>query len=1043
MTEKNRKTADTILPYVREAAYPQFGGLETRFTFNEKTGAMMSVTAPGGRGIADAFMNRYKLMARSGDVEATEEEDVVKKCTRDKHCTVYLCANPKMPDVIIVKRYDAYHGGVRRTLTFENSGKEKKYITPFTECRFVPTFQTNLWHLGAGYIGPYKPFPHVRQARPVNEYKQSSKGLVLINPDGKRGNFTHYRVKIDEQVVFPWWHSTIGHYREYHDRLWYLPDGYRMGLGTFSLETGKTVSVTDQFTFFDGDLFTFFDDVFTKDEDVARELASIPPPPAWLGDLLACMGGDYDDCVRWMTEMTDEGIILTKYFGVYSWGDYPVDRNMAANQGGVITPQELRTYMQGLQAVSPSRVKSCIYQIVISTSFFTDVFKNHSEWFRVYDRDGKPDSLFPGLNINWQTMFNNADCRRWLVDMLCRSSDYLGTDTIYLDEVQMTNTIDWERDQITLDSDTVKFWKELKKRLQDEGKMFYANGSGCPYADLNYMESPHELAPSRWRDWAGVGWGISMMNRIRPGQRACPLTWTKNLDYINRILALGWVPNPYLMSSIHHLTTIRAVYQSGNLLPVNAKYTPDWKTDEKVEVESHSMKRADANDVLLSFINRADEQDIPVAVKLESLGFGKNERINIWKLHVDTERYKENYRENLSDKELKANWRESGSLRNARITDPELIYSGKADGVFKDVIAKLGRDKIEQYLFTASPVAFYAVDDLPLNYFYTAQRKARIEGNQINLEKKSDILLIDTERDFVAVTANGNPVATRKVRVGSLNGTLVALESGEWKLGWKEIPRQHTEEPATLPAESPKQITKVHPPVPFYDPERFEVQETHVVKDGAKIAKAAVYEKRLIHTIRLQTNLTATVTAADAEKMTLVAGPSRREYTVRDFETFAGFELEGANSARFKFSHTFGEVISIYLGHVTSNNPGKTNEFFTGLIVDYRVGGKYTKRVSISTGLYDPAYALTCPKWGTGRAPDVKLDLGAWIDGPKERTFSLDIAKFAPEGWDGTVFLSLGTVRIMSGRSLKLEILSFNDSNARDFCCFRQDTAEN
>ncbi|MDD4018756.1 MAG: hypothetical protein PHV28_12535, partial [Kiritimatiellae bacterium] len=938
--------------------------------------------------------------------------------------------------------YAAYHGGVRRTLTLENSGKEKKYLTPFTECRFVPSFQTNLWHLGAGYIGPYKPFPTVGQARQVKEYKQSSKGLVLIHPDGKRGNFTHYRVKLDDQVVFPWWYSTIGHYREYHDRLWYLPDGYRMGLGTFGLETGKAVSVTDQFTFFDGDLFTFFDDVFAKDEDVARELASIPPPPKWTDDLLACMGGDYDDCVRWMTEMTDEGVVLAKYFGAYGWGDYPVDRNIAANQGGVITPQELRTYMQDLQAISPSRVKSCIYQIVISTSFFSKVFKDHPEWFRVHDRDGKRDSLFPGLNMNWQTMFNNADCRRWLVDMLCRSSDYLGTDTVYLDETQMTNTIDWERDQITLDSDTVKFWKELQERFREKGKMFYANGSGCPYADLNYMESPHELAPNRWRDWAGVGWGIGMMNRMRPGQRTSPLTWTKNLDYINRILALGWVPNPYLMCCINYLTTIRAVYQSGNLLPVNAKYAPDWKTDDQVEVESHTMKRADAKDVLLSFINRAEAQDIPVAVMLGSLGFGEGERINVWKLHVDTERYTANYRENLSDKELKANWREQGTVRNARITDPELLYSGKADGVFKDVIAKLGRDKIEQYLFTASPAAFYAVDDLPLNYFYTAQRKARIEGNRVKLQKKSDILLIDKARDFTAVTANGQPVATRRVRVGPLAGTLAALGPGEWTLEWKEIPRKPADETVELPFEGPKQITKVKPPVPFYDPERFEVKETNVVKDGVKIVKAAVYDKRLLHTVRLQTNLASTVTAADPEKLTLVAGPSRREYTVRDFETFSGFELEGARSVRLKFSHTFGDVISIYLGHITFNNPGKTNEFFTGFIVDYRVGGKYVKRVSMSTGLFHPAYTLTCPKWGTGRAPDEKIDLGEWINGPKERVFSMDLAKHAPEGWDGTAFLSLGTVRIMSGRSLKLEILSFNDANASDFCRVRPEPAE-
>ena len=47
---------------------------------------------------------------------------------------------------------------------------------------------------------------------------------------------------------------------------------------------------------------------------------------------------------------------------------------------------------------------------------------------------------------------------------------------------------------------------------------------GNPYAHLNYMESPDELEPSRWRNWAGVGFGISMMSRMKRGNRTALLT---------------------------------------------------------------------------------------------------------------------------------------------------------------------------------------------------------------------------------------------------------------------------------------------------------------------------------------------------------------------------------------------------------------------------------------------------------------------------------------------------------------------------------------
>ena len=83
-------------------------------------------------------------------------------------------------------------------------------------------------------------------------------------------------MKINENVVFPWFHSTIGHYREYADRLWYLPDGYRMGLGTLDLQPGKAISVTDFLRPFPGDLYSFFEEVFAKDQEVMAEIDSIP-----------------------------------------------------------------------------------------------------------------------------------------------------------------------------------------------------------------------------------------------------------------------------------------------------------------------------------------------------------------------------------------------------------------------------------------------------------------------------------------------------------------------------------------------------------------------------------------------------------------------------------------------------------------------------------------------------------------------------------------------------------------------------------------------
>ena len=1024
--------ADALLPYIRKASAPAFGGLDARFVLDEGTGGIRSLAAADGSGVAKAFGNRYRLMAKSGDVEATEDEDVVSAKRRVDGGVEFTCTNPKMPGVSIVKRYVAANGGLRRTLTFRNETDESKYVTPFTECRFPASFQTNVWHLGAGYIGPYKPFPSVKEPRPVNEYRQSSKGLVFIHPKGSHSGFSHYRVKIDDTVVLPWWHSTIGHYREYHDRLWYLPDGYRMGLGTFGLKPGKPVSVTDQFNAFTGDLFTFFDGIFAKDADIAAEFASIPPPPDWMRDIYAFLPGDHDDLTRWVAEASDEGVLIPRPGCVYSWGDYSPDHDWHSGQGGIIRPKEMLDFLDRLRAISP-RVDPSIYGIVISTSFFTEVFKANPEWFRTHDRDGNLDSLFPGQNLNWQTMFNNADCRKWLVDMLVSLARYLKTDMVYLDETQMTNTIDWDRDQVTLDSDTVRFWKELKARFAAEGLAFSANGSGNPYADHNYMESPHELAPDRWRDWVGIGWAIGMMHRMRPGQRATPLYWSGKCDCANRLLALGWVPSIY--NRVRGLPIMRATYQSGNLLPVNVRYLPDWKRDAATEVESHTVKREDAKDVLLSFINRAKAPaDIPVKVRLDTLGFSPEERINVWRIGLDENLAGRSNPEMLTDGEIKENWRVRGVVAQARISDPRLVYSGPANGVFQDTIRALGTDRMEQYLVTASPVALFAENDLPLTYFYTAQRHAKIVGRKAKIGRRADLLFLDRDCDFDAITANGRPMKARRIRVGDLTGVLVTLEKGDYTLGWTEVPRTaEASAVVELPVASAPMRTRLRGPQSKSDPEDCTVRDVSVVRDGVKVTKAATYRSPTETSFSLQPELPLVTTAADPENLRLVAGTSRREFRSRDTETFAGFELYGAKRLSCRISNNFAKAYSVFLGHVIKYSKKDMEEkSFAGMLVDYRVGGRYVKRVSMAMALYSPAYAIATPTWGTGRKPDECLDFGEWIDESDERTFTVDIAKFAPEGWDGTAFVSIGTSHIQVNRTLTLDILKFNDEAESD-----------
>ena len=322
-------------------------------------GVALDPKTGGFAAFGHSFENRYLLMEKGqSDVTALEREDVVARRVDGAGFTSFVCTNPKMPDVTVTKRYvvDEGRGSVRRTLSFANAASKSRYVTPYVDCTFATGFKTNLWHLGAGYIGPYKPYPDVKAPFVVNDYKQSSKGLVLIHPENGlanagRYNLSHYRVKIDDQVVWPWWHSAIGRYREYHDRLWYLPNGYRMGLGTFGLYPGKPISITDQFNAFDGNLFTFFDGIFAADAEIAAELKTIPSAPKWFDDVFNCgSGGNHEYETDWYLQMLDEGHLMPRHWGSFSWGEYVAELGLRGTQGGYITGKEFAEYMARILA---------------------------------------------------------------------------------------------------------------------------------------------------------------------------------------------------------------------------------------------------------------------------------------------------------------------------------------------------------------------------------------------------------------------------------------------------------------------------------------------------------------------------------------------------------------------------------------------------------------------------------------------------------------------------------------------------------------------
>jgi hypothetical protein len=342
---------------------------------------------------------------------------------------------------------------------------------------------------------------------------------------------------------------------------------------------------------------------------------------------------------------------------------------------------------------------------------------------------------------------------------------------------------------------------------------------------------------------------------------------------------------------------------------------------------------------------------------------------------------------------------------------------------------------MEQFLVTESPASLYAYDDLPLNFYVTTRKGGRILGDRIHLDRKADILLADKDYAFADVKANGVNVPVRSVNIGGRAFTLVTLGAGDWTLSYSKTPRRTGGALPDLPSsKAPLKRSAVRTVSTSY----MYPASNAIVSVGRKIGDVTLLRKAEMTTkcernYYLQTNIPPAVAKADDRNLVLTAGTTRRQVITRRLEAFAGFEFSGLTKAKFRFTHTFNDAFTIRLKHTYPWGAGDSSTHFAGMVVDYRVNGKYVKRVNLFTGLYYPKSVVVNPAtWGKGAKPDSCRELGNWIEEKPERTFALDFAEFAPKGWDGTLFISLGEARLQPGRMMTLEFLALNDTEGAE-----------
>ncbi len=1097
------QAAAAALPAATVAIPPDAPVLESagvRYAFSSANGSLLAVeNRKSGKFAVTQVLNHYFAMRRSGDAEAWEYDDRVQSRNLSFGALEFVCTNHALPRMEIVKRYRIEGNRLRRTLCFRNTGSDTLYLVPRTRIAFAPDFFQGGFYLGSGYVGPLMEPPKVTAPQRETAFLQTTKGMVLYH-DGAQGSFAHYRTHLGGKFVFPWWQSAIRSYQEEPNALYYHPDGWEMALGTIDAAPGKSFSVDDCFVFFDGNWHTFLNDIYPNDPVVKRHLAALEPGPAWLDDVKVQYSSsrNLSDAQRLALLLDDEGETILSLGNIAgAWGDYHFDTPKPGFSGGSATREEMREMFAKVRKMAP-KFRLGIYNWISSAMIHSELFRQHPDFFLLKDRQGRDKNLFPGDYVfNHPTMINRPDAAKFMLSNFQALIDDFKVDFIYLDETKTISLIDWEKGDLMRDDHWADFWLAMHRLGRQRDVLMFVNGRGNPYFELNYIEARAQLAPSYWRKFCGMGMAVANFVNHRPGGRVALLYWNKGMDYINRVLANGFIPviNFLNYNQIHYVS---ASYELGKSTIFDLACTPDWKNDPKTELESYCIRRDQGGELIFSVINRAKTDTAQITLHTEKLPAD----LTVWCYRVRKFQYT-NSKYGFGERERRSNYLTAG-WREGLITRPELLYSGKNPGKLEITLKDFPKDEFAQIVIAPVAGGVYSVEGQPCNYFLAGTRKVSLAGADETLivTSQAESAEVILPRPPGRYRVNGKSVAARPVRFGERLFAVLTVPKGKSEIR-REGDAEYPSKPfrAKLEAKQLKIVgdpgyLTIHddegfllycgdaPKLPEYHnasklvlntldgkhpvrlaiptgspspamlvqeeplhPAKLEVKKLPAPKllDGARILESVVYTSQWRDGSGFQSALEPLTASADPATLTLMAGTTRR---VQDYwgHAAAGFLLDNVRKVELELSTTFPHQTGIGRGYTSRyrRNPAE----FAGIMLDFETKAGNFVRKALSVGALNAQNPRPGAHGYGAKQPAQEIyDLGNFIAQDKVQHFTLDIAKLAPDGWTGKVYFSAATGYVAPDRRVTLKLRHANDAaraetlTPADFAAVAKDAA--
>lgn len=303
---------------------------------------------------------------------------------------------------------------------------------------------------------------------------------------------------------------------------------------------------------------------------------------------------------------------------------------------------------------------------------------------------------------------------------------------------------------------------------------------------------------------------------------------------------------------------------------------------------------------------------------------------------------------------------------------------------------------------------------------YWSECPATVENDLIRIDSKNTDKIVVLKKD--AYTVYSGKIRDAILRIPPLR------EGGRYSLFVADQSKAAVGQDYSFLMKSGRISKNTKPEKAVYVPAQKNIKKTDVAVGGSHIISEAVNLSAWNNASDVQPNLAPFKAEADAAKLELRAGTTRK---IADYlgKAFAGFEFDKLDKIKVNISNTFYSATGAQ-GQDNHSGPydNKSNAF-AGIIIDYHTPKGFTKRVAYNF-IENPKCATSGPEYGKNGKPDQIFNLDSVIDRP-DTVFSLDLGKHAPAEWDGTVFLSIGTDSVAPARSLNMKILDVNQ-NVKD-----------